>query len=118
MGFHDVANRVFALYSRQDYEAAVKVVQDARSGLPDRDNNLTFWEACILAKGGQPGNALAALAAGLDRGQWWPSGQPLDRGCEPTLVEQAVPREWAERTREGWTSILQGLAKTVDGGMT
>lgn len=39
---------------------------------------------------------------------------PLDDGCELTLTDEAVPADWVERNREGWTSILEGLAETVD----
>ncbi len=39
---------------------------------------------------------------------------PLDTGCELTLTDESVPTEWADRNREGWTSILEGLAETVD----
>ncbi len=39
---------------------------------------------------------------------------PLATGCELTLTDKSVPTEWADRNREGWTSILEGLAETVD----
>ncbi len=40
---------------------------------------------------------------------------PLDTGCELTLTDESVPADWAERSREGWTSILDGLAEAVEG---
>jgi uncharacterized protein YndB with AHSA1/START domain len=40
---------------------------------------------------------------------------PLDAGCELTLTHEMKP-EWAEyagRTEEGWTNIIEGLARTL-----
>ena len=37
----------------------------------------------------------------------------LDKGCELTLTNEMSPdiyREWGERTRSGWTMLLDGLA--------
>ena len=30
----------------------------------------------------------------------------LGEGCELKLINSGVPREWAEKTREGWAGIL------------
>jgi uncharacterized protein YndB with AHSA1/START domain len=30
----------------------------------------------------------------------------LGEGCELKLINSGVPREWAERTREGWAAIM------------
>ena len=38
----------------------------------------------------------------------------LGEGCELTLTDQTVPTEWAERNREGWTAILDGLGGVTD----
>jgi uncharacterized protein YndB with AHSA1/START domain len=38
---------------------------------------------------------------------------PLESGCELTLTHEGVLEEWASRTVEGWTSILNGLAATL-----
>ncbi len=40
---------------------------------------------------------------------------PLDTGCELTLTDESVPTDWADRSRQGWTSILNGLAEAVEG---
>jgi uncharacterized protein YndB with AHSA1/START domain len=34
-------------------------------------------------------------------------------GCELTLTHHGVLAEFAERTRQGWTGILEGLARTL-----
>lgn len=38
---------------------------------------------------------------------------PAGNGCELTLTHDDVLVEWAERTREGWTLILENLAKQL-----
>jgi uncharacterized protein YndB with AHSA1/START domain len=40
---------------------------------------------------------------------------PLERGCELTLTHGLKPQyaEFAEKTRAGWASILEGLARTL-----
>lgn len=41
----------------------------------------------------------------------------LDKGCELTLVNEMSPAiyaEWGEKTREGWTQLLDGLAAAVE----
>ncbi len=40
---------------------------------------------------------------------------PLDTGCELTLTDESVPTDWSDRSREGWTSILDGLTEAVEG---
>ncbi len=35
---------------------------------------------------------------------------PSPTGCELTLTHEGVPAEWVERTEQGWTMILEGLA--------
>lgn len=40
---------------------------------------------------------------------------PTDDGCELTLIDESAPVEWAERNRDGWTDILEGLAGVVGG---
>ncbi len=40
----------------------------------------------------------------------------LDKGCELTLTNEMSPEifaEWGEKTREGWGTILDGLAYTL-----
>ena len=41
---------------------------------------------------------------------------PLESGCELTLTHEMSPdyAEYAGRTREGWTGILENLAATVE----
>ncbi len=38
---------------------------------------------------------------------------PTPSGCELTLTHEGVPAEWIDRTKQGWTMILDGLAKTL-----
>jgi uncharacterized protein YndB with AHSA1/START domain len=39
---------------------------------------------------------------------------PLERGCELTLTHEGVLPEYAERTNQGWATILEGLAKAIE----
>jgi uncharacterized protein YndB with AHSA1/START domain len=40
---------------------------------------------------------------------------PLASGCELTLTHEGVPHEYRESGKSGWTMILGGLARLVDG---
>lgn len=83
MSFGDAVNRMFALYGQQDYEAALRVVRQARNDYPEQDNRLTFWAACLLARAGEPGESVAVLSSGVERGEWWPTGQLADADLDP-----------------------------------
>jgi uncharacterized protein YndB with AHSA1/START domain len=39
---------------------------------------------------------------------------PAGSGCELTLTHEGVLAEWASSTEEGWRSILDGLAASLD----
>jgi len=43
---------------------------------------------------------------------------PLEAGCELTLTHEMKPEwaEWAGRTQQGWTNILEGLSATLGEG--
>ena len=41
---------------------------------------------------------------------------PLDAGCELTLTHEGVLPDYAERTTEGWTTMLGGLAAALGEG--
>ncbi len=43
---------------------------------------------------------------------------PAGDGCDVTLTHDLAPEwaAWADRTRHGWTTILDGLASTLDPG--
>jgi predicted esterase len=102
VGFNDVANRVFALYGSGEYGRALIVVQDARSEYPEQDNDLTFWEACLLARIDRSEEALTVLAGGLDRGQWWPPGKLADTDLDPV------------RHLSGWGQVATRCAELTE----
>jgi predicted esterase len=99
MGFSDLANRMFGLYRDGEYEGALELVQDAYDKYPDEDNNLTFWEACLLARVGQAQTALEVLSKGVERGQWWPPGQLADQDLDPV------------RKLRGWEQVAEHCAE-------
>ena len=78
MTFQDVTRQVFSLYRDRDYTAALTVAIDARSSFPDEDNTLTFWEACLLARLGDRDRSVQTLLAGIERGEWWPTGKLVE----------------------------------------
>lgn len=101
MTFQDVAARVFSYYGDADYESALAVARDARSSYPDEDNTLTFWEGCLLSRLGQKQKALDTLLAGIERGEWWPTGKLIDHDLDPV------------RDEPGWEKVhAYCLAKT------
>lgn len=82
-----MAAQVFSLYGDADYEAALAVAQDARTSYPEEDNTLTFWEACLLARSGRKEESIATLLAGIERGEWWPTGKLIDHDLDPVRDE-------------------------------
>ena len=38
---------------------------------------------------------------------------PAGAGCELTLTHEGILPEWAERTKEGWTMLLESLTKVL-----
>lgn len=87
MTFQDVAARVFSFYGDADYESALATVRDARGAYPDEDNTLTFWEGCLLARLGRKQEAVDTLLAGIERGEWWPTGKLIDHDLDPVRDE-------------------------------
>lgn len=87
MTFEDVASRVFSFYRGADYKSALAVAQDARVSHPDEDNTLTFWEACLLARLGRKHEAVETLLAGIERGEWWPTGKLIDHDLDSVRDE-------------------------------
>ena len=102
VGFNDIGNRVFALYGSGEYGEALTVVQNARSEYPEQDNDLTFWEACLLARIDRSEEALTFLAGGLDRGQWFPPGKLADADLDPV------------RHLSGWGQLAKQCAEFTE----
>lgn len=94
MTFQDVTRQVFSLYRDRDYAAALAVAIDARSSFPAEDNTLTFWEACLLARLGERDRSVQTLLAGIERGEWWPTGKLVDHDLDPV------------RDHPGWAAVL------------
>lgn len=92
MTFEDVASRVFSLYRVADYKSALAVAQDARLSHPEEDNTLTFWEACLLARLGRKQEAVETLLAGVERGEWWPTGKLVDHDLDSVRDEPGWER--------------------------
>lgn len=101
MDFVEVRQRVFSAYAHGSYLDPVGLLRQARSQFPDRDDILTFWEACLSSMGGEPERALGALKAGLDRGLAW----------HPKML--ADPDLDAARELADWEHFEQRSAKLI-----
>lgn len=99
-----MATRVFSLYRQGDFGAALAAVQDARSSHAEEDNTLTFWEGCLLARLGRKQEALETLLAGIERGEWWPTGKLIDHDLDSVRDEP----EW-ETVRSHCEAMTQSL---------
>lgn len=71
MDFAEVRRRVFAAYALGSFQDGLDSIAQAREEHHDRDEILTFWEACLSSMAGDPEQALGALIEGLDRGLAW-----------------------------------------------
>jgi predicted esterase len=69
--FTDFRRRLFERYRAGDYTDAMEVARAAASAFPERDDQTTYWIACLEALQGDPDHALGVLTDGLDRGLWW-----------------------------------------------
>ncbi len=73
--FDEVARAVFRLYGERRYPEALTVARDASGRFPDRRAAISFWIACLLSLMGEHDNAVAVLADGIERGEWWSEGR-------------------------------------------
>jgi predicted esterase len=102
MDFAEVRRRVFAAYAMGSFQDGLDAITQGRTEHPDQDETLTFWEACLSSMGGDPGHALAALTAGLDRGLAWHPKMLAD----PDLDAARELAGWDEFERRSANMIL------------
>ena len=69
--FDDVARAAFGLYSERRYREALALARDASGRFPDRRATTSFWITCLFSVMGEHDDAVAVLADGLERGEWW-----------------------------------------------
>jgi predicted esterase len=69
--YDDLSERVVALYERQEYVAALALVDDARGALPAYRSDLAHLAACLHALAGDPAAALTDLRSAAADGAWW-----------------------------------------------
>lgn len=69
--FSDVREQLFTAYRADDYGVALQIAEHATATFPDRDDETTFWIACLRARLNDPSGALERLEAGLARGLCW-----------------------------------------------
>jgi predicted esterase len=73
--FDEVAGAVFRLYGERRYAEALTLARDASGRFPDRGATTSFWAACLLSLMGEHDDAVAVLADGIERGEWWSEGR-------------------------------------------
>lgn len=103
--FADLRRRLFERYGAGDYVGAMEVARAAASAFPERDDQTTYWIACLEALLGDPDHALGVLTNGLDRGLWW---APEMLQTDPDLaalrddgrLEEVIAA--SEAARRGW----------------
>lgn len=102
MDFVEMRQAVFSAYAHGDFQLGLAAIEASRSEFSDRDEILTFWEACLSSMAGEPERALGALSTGLDRGLAW----------HPKML--ADPDLDAARELEGWDELVQRSARALD----
>jgi predicted esterase len=133
--FEDVAGAVFRLYGERRYPEALTVARDASGRFPDRRATTSFWIACLLSLMGEHDDAVAVLAGGIERGEWWGEGLLRgDRDLAPlqgradfdAVIDAARRRQAADRSRpalnvlrpstaqRGFVIALHGAGGTIE----
>jgi predicted esterase len=74
-GFDEVAGAVVRLYGERRYAEALTLARDASGRFPKRRATISFWIACLLSLIGEHDDAVAVLADGIERGEWWSEGR-------------------------------------------
>jgi predicted esterase len=135
LAFDEVARAVLRLYGERRYAEALSLTRDASERFPNRRATTSFWAACLLSVMGEHDDAVAALAEGLDRGEWWSEGRlrgdpdlaPLQgRADFNTIAEAARSRQAADQSRpaldvltpstqpRGFVIVLHGAGGTIE----
>lgn len=133
--FDDVARAVFRLYGERRYPEALTLARDASGRFPDRRATTSFWIACLLSLMGEHDDAVAVLADGIERGEWWSEGRlrgdpdlaPLQgRADFDAVVDAARRRQAANPSRpalellrpstqpRGFVIALHGAGGTIE----
>ncbi len=113
--FDEVAGAVFRLYGERRYAEALTLARDASARFPDRGATISFWTACLLSVLGEHGDAVAVLADGIERGEWWSEGRlrgdsdlaPLQGRADFDAVVDAARRRQAANSSRPALEVLR-----------
>ena len=65
----------FDFYGERRYAEALTLARDASGRSPEHRATISFWIACLLSVMGEHDDAVAVLADGIERGEWWSEGR-------------------------------------------
>jgi predicted esterase len=137
--FDEVARAALRLYSERRYPEALTLAREASGRFPDRRATTSFWIACLLSVMGEHDDAVAVLADGIERGEWWSEGRlrgdpdlaPLQaRRDFDAVVDAARRRQAANPSRpalevlrpstqpRGFVIALHGAGGTIESAAT
>ena len=86
--FAATRRRLFELYGASDYQAAMELARAAATDFPEREDQTSYWIACLHALQGNADAALDVLRRALDRGMWWaPELLETDPDLEPLRAD-------------------------------
>ena len=117
--FDEVAGVVFRLYGERRYAEALTLARHASERFPERGATISFWAACLLSLMGEHDNAVAVLADGIERGDWWNEGRlrgdpdlaPLQGRADFDAVVDAARRRQAANPSSPALEVLRPSTK-------
>jgi predicted esterase len=117
--FDEVAGAVFRLYGERRYAEALTLARHASERFPERGATISFWAACLLSLLGEHDNAVAVLADGIERGDWWSEGRlrgdpdlaPLQGRADFDAVVDAARRRQAANPSSPALEVLRPSTK-------
>jgi predicted esterase len=133
--FDEVGRAVVRLYGERRYPEALTLARHASGRFSDRRATTSFWIACLLSLIGEHDDAVAVLADGIERGEWWSEGMlrgdpdlaPLQvRADFDAVVDEARRRQAANPSRpalevlrpsthaRGFVIALHGAGGTIE----
>jgi predicted esterase len=71
MTFHEVTERLIALYGEKKFDEALQLIEGHLDAFPDQRARMVFWRMCLLSLCNRPEDVLSVFQAGLDDGLWW-----------------------------------------------
>jgi len=71
MTFHELTDKLTALYTERKYPEALELVQLNAGQFPEQLARTTFWQMCLLSLCNRSRDVIAVFQQGLEAGLWW-----------------------------------------------